>query len=679
MSIGSRSSKRIIIIAIIFLAASILLWRLFFKPHEPASAFLFTNTTSQNIRDEYRQSLSLKDGTPISFTASPGSNSLLTFGLGVPKTDWENETDTYTIKIRVKSGKKEKEYKAELSPAEVKSDRRWKDYSFDLSEFHNRQTQVTLQLTTKERDKEVFLSQMKVVNKQSEIHKPNVLLITIDTLRKDHLSAYGYSKNTSPFLDSFSKSSVVFTKAISTAPLTVPSITSIMTSLYYSEHGLKDNRSVFDQNKMTLAEVFRRNMFSTAAFVGNAVLRKNRNLDKGFDVYNCFLPGTEINRRLPERNAEQLTNAAVAWLRSHKDERWFLWLHYQDPHAPYMPPPPYDIKFKMNSTPVVLRDVKDFTGKGGIPDYAKLPGIFDLNNYLARYDGEIFFADKEIGRFLNELASAQLMDRTIVAITSDHGESLGENEHYFAHGHNVTPELLDVPLILYGENINPQMLQHRVSLIDLPSTLLKLTGIEKPKSFRGKDLFESSKERILFAEQPDKRWAAFKGDDEAIYERTGQFNSPTGWNDGKRIIDQWIQQHVSGGLLFRFADFNGTAILKSNQNLKRIHLSEGEEQDRITLSDKEASIVLNASGNDVDWVFVEPASDAELSISGVNVFDQNGELLNSPFHMEAIPVRTKSSSASNRVSIARIERRTRDLNISTEHAEELKSLGYVAD
>ena len=85
-----------------------------------------------------------------------------------------------------------------------------------------------------------------------------------------------------------------------------------MTSTYYSEHGVRDNRSVFDQSKMTLAEVFRRNMYTTSAFIGNAVLRKNRNLDKGFDVYNCLLPGTEINRRLPERNAEQLTTAAVA-------------------------------------------------------------------------------------------------------------------------------------------------------------------------------------------------------------------------------------------------------------------------------------------------------------------------------------------------------------------------------
>jgi arylsulfatase A-like enzyme len=451
-----------------------------------------------------------------------------------------------------------------------------------------------------------------------------------------------------------------------------------MTSTYYSEHGLKDNRSVFDQSMTTLAEVFHRNQFSTAAFVGNAVLRKNRNLDKGFDVYNCFLPGSEINRRLPERNAEQLTNAAVAWLKSHKDERWFLWLHYQDPHAPYMPPSPYDNQFKLTSTPVLLNDVEDFTGKGGIPNYAKIPGIFDLNTYVAKYDGEIFFADKEIGRFFKELVNAELMERTIVAVTADHGESLGENGHYFAHGHNVTPELLDVPLILHGENINPQMLQHRVSLIDLPSTLLKLTGIEKPKSFRGKDLFVPEQERVLFAEQPDKRWAAFKGNDEAIYERTGEFSSPTRWNDGKKIIDQFIQQHVSGGLLLRFAEFNGTVILKSDRDLKRIHLSGGEEQDRIFLADKEASIVLTASGNDVDWIFVEPAPDAQLNISGVDVFNSNGEPLNSPFQMNAIPVGGKSST-SNKVSIVRIDRRTKELNISTEQAEELKSLGYVAN
>ena len=117
-----------------------------------------------------------------------------------------------------------------------------------------------------------------------------------------------------------------------------------------------------------------------------------------------------------------------------------------------------------------------------------------LLDTMAKYH----FRDKEIGRFLKELSNAGLTDRTIVAVTSDHGESLGENDHYFAHGHNVTHELVDVPLMLHGKNINAQMCQHRVSLIDLPSTLLNLSGIEKPNSFRGTDLFETQEQQEFY-------------------------------------------------------------------------------------------------------------------------------------------------------------------------------------
>src|SRR5262249_53945429 len=151
-------------------------------------------------------------------------------------------------------------------------------------------------------------------------------------------SAYGYVRQTTPEIDAFARRSILFAKAYSAAPMTVPSVTSIMTSAYYTEHLVPDNRSSFAGNLPTLAQVLHNNGYTTAAFVGNALLRANRKLDAGFDVYNAFLPSSEINRRLPERAAKQLNAAALPWLQAHRTDRFFLWLHYQDPHAPYMPP-----------------------------------------------------------------------------------------------------------------------------------------------------------------------------------------------------------------------------------------------------------------------------------------------------------------------------------------------------
>jgi hypothetical protein len=270
------------------------------------------------------------------------------------------------------------------------------------------------------------------------------------------------------------------------------------------------------------------------------------------------------------------------------------------------------------------------------------------------------------------------MDQTTIAVTADHGESFGENDHYFAHGHNVTHELIDIPMILRGKNINPQMIHHRVSSIDLPVTLLNLNDIQPPKAFRGKNMFEANDQRVLVAEQPDKRWAAFKGDNEVVYEWNGQFTGSSKWNDGKKFLDQFIQQHLSGGLLFHFSNFNGTATLKSDTRIKRMYLIGGEDQDRISMNDQDVLITMNSSAPDSDWIFVEPSANAELTLSGVNAFDSSGKSLISPFRMESI-TEQKASGTMSGVTISRLARRTRSVTLTPEQSEELKSLGYLSD
>jgi arylsulfatase len=346
---------------------------------------------------------------------------------------------------------------------------------------------------------------MPVGCRPGEQLRPNVLLITVDTLRADHLGSYGFGFDTSPNIDALAAGGVVFEKAIAAAGKTAPAHASILTSRYVREHSVgHGNGDSALGTETTLAEHFRDAGYATAAFVSNIFLTGRIGLGRGFDVFDDELTTPEINRpHVVERLAQDTTERALAWLRGPRNRPFLLWMHYQDPHGPYAPPPAERDRFRLPAAP----DEKELplqrgnSAPGGIPAYQVLPNLRRVSEYRSRYAGEIFYADRWIGEIIAAAKTAGARD-TIVLLTADHGESFGENGHYFKHTHTTTPEVARVPLIIRARGLAPERRSEIVSHVDILPTLLDLAGLPAPSDASGISL-------VPLAGKPVKRLERF--------------------------------------------------------------------------------------------------------------------------------------------------------------------------
>jgi hypothetical protein len=281
-----------------------------------------------------------------------------------------------------------------------------------------------------------------------------VVLITLDTLRADHVGSYGASQAHTPNLDTIATAGVRFDTAISPTPLTLPSHTSLMTGLDPPEHGVRHNAvERLGGGIPTLAEHFRAAGYATAAFVGALVLDRRFGLDRGFEVYDDAMAGrVSATVGFAERPADRVVDAALAWLDG-APERFFLWVHFYDPHANYRPPPGFAAAF------------------------ASRP-----------YAGEIAFADAQLGRLLAELRGRWPEDGTLLLATSDHGESLGEHGEP-THSYSIYEATQHVPLLMSGPGLPRGLaLTAPVRLVDVAPTLLALAGAEPLPDIAGRDL-----------------------------------------------------------------------------------------------------------------------------------------------------------------------------------------------
>src|SRR6185295_9907135 len=293
--------------------------------------------------------------------------------------------------------------------------------------------------------------------------QPNVLLVTIDTLRADHVGCYGHPGSVTPVLDGLAARGVRFATAVAHVPLTGPSHASILTGRTPLGHGLRDNGGfALPAQARSLAEDFRKAGYRTAAFVSGFPLDRRFGFDRGFETYDDHLPKGNDRRRTPyvERFADATTDAVLRWLATASPQNaaqpapWFLWVHYYDPHAPYEPP---------------VTDLAD--------RYRRSP-----------YDGEIAFVDRQLGRLLQTLDARGETSRTIVLVTADHGESLGEHGEG-THGIFLYDATLRVPWIMAG----PQIVAGRVSRtiarsIDVLPTLLDYAGLPQRSDVDGRSL-----------------------------------------------------------------------------------------------------------------------------------------------------------------------------------------------
>ncbi len=291
-------------------------------------------------------------------------------------------------------------------------------------------------------------------------HKPlnyNLLLITIDTLRADHLGCYGYKLIETPNIDKLASEGVLFSQAITPAPITLPSHSSIMTGLYPVQHGVQNNGNFFlDKDVVTLAEVMKEHGYMTGACIGSFVLDSVFGLDQGFDFYNDnFNPGKKRRYFLyNERNAGEVNKVAIQWLERQEDNKFFLWIHYFDPHSPYFPPFPYNLNYR---------------------------------NRL--YDGEIAYVDTCLGELFNRMNEMELTDKTLIILVADHGEGLGDHNE-LTHAVFIYDSTIHVPLIINypGLKEKGRTVSAMVSTIDIMPTVLDILGFKPINGLAGKSI-----------------------------------------------------------------------------------------------------------------------------------------------------------------------------------------------
>jgi choline-sulfatase len=292
---------------------------------------------------------------------------------------------------------------------------------------------------------------------QMKQDRPSVILVSVDTLRADHLGCYGGKYIPTPHIDALTRGGTLFSQIDSQVPMTLPSHTVLFTSTYPFWNRTEENGERVPGGAVTLAAVLRLHGYHTAAFIGGFVLDRRFGLDQGFEIYDSPFavhqqPGNEtISLKRP---APQVTQAASNWVRSNSDQPFFVFLHIFDLHMPYEFP----------------------------PHYARLDGD--------EYDSELGNIDQVLGRFWHELDRMGLFKRSLIIFTSDHGESLGDHGEQ-THGYFIYESTLHVPLIIHwpaGSDSYPAQVTSPASLIDVAPTILQFLNIPAPKTFQGRTL-----------------------------------------------------------------------------------------------------------------------------------------------------------------------------------------------
>ncbi len=389
----------------------------------------------------------------------------------------------------------------------------------------------------------------------------NILLITIDTLRADHLSSYGYPRTTSPAIDRLAAEGVRFELPIVQWPKTAPSFASIFTATYPKDNGIvrKVGEQLPYEFKM-LAEVLADHGYATRAVVANGAVASEFHFNQGFDEYIESWKLAPPSEKVQNTSAEMITELAKTLMGNHDpDKPYFLWVHYLDPHFPYEAPQPWTDRFQGDesydgSVKIDISRDRPKRQMTGIGFTQVLGGSDELAFYVARYDAEISYVDAQIGALLDHLGSQGLLERTLTVVSSDHGESLGDHNYFFDHGRFGFQPGLRVPLIFtYPGVIEPRVETGAVELITLAPTLLEAAGVllEEHRWMQGHSLWplligdESASKRrpIAFSEAgyaverkwqriildgrfkliyaravPEQRWIAGKDNPFALYD-----------------------------------------------------------------------------------------------------------------------------------------------------------------
>lgn len=337
---------------------------------------------------------------------------------------------------------------------------------------------------------------------QSRPQRPNILLISVDTLRADHMSLYGYARPTTPFIDRLARDGVFFRHAYSATAWTGSSHASLFTGVYPPVHQMHHQEMKLAPGWPTLAGYLKSMGYSTHAIVSGPMVETRLGFGQGFDEFDestykskldlaalrkeVDYPKITEDKALEEiylyktQTGPVVREAAERFLQSAPADPWFLFLHLWDVHGDYNPPPQFNV-FDPDYTGWLKADMKDERIKEGLAER-------DLEHFKALYDGEVLWTDYQIGLLLNTLRQLPQADNTCVILFSDHGEEFFEYGNK-GHGHHLHDILIRVPLIFYWPGrLSPCVVDHPVSLLDVAPTLFALLGAERPAHFQGQSL-----------------------------------------------------------------------------------------------------------------------------------------------------------------------------------------------
>jgi len=315
---------------------------------------------------------------------------------------------------------------------------------------------------------------MSCTNKQhKKDQRPNVILIVVDTLRADHVDCYGNKRTTTPHIDALAREGILFKNAISTAPWTLPSVASILTSQYPSVLGIREEYVKLDQRFTLLPEVLKNHDYSTYGVTSAPLVTSNIGFGRGYDDYNEeHLSGHE------SVSSPGVTEQSVSFVKKPHTKPFFLFSYYFDPHYNYILHkkynyyPSYKGKLRSNHSISALWRYRDQFSKD------------DIKYLVSLYDSEIAFTDEHIGKLINELKKQGMYDNSVIIITADHGEEFMERG-WIGHSITLHQELIRVPLIMKFPGLEARKINTPVSLIDIMPTICSYLGIQIPNGLDG--------------------------------------------------------------------------------------------------------------------------------------------------------------------------------------------------
>lgn len=333
---------------------------------------------------------------------------------------------------------------------------------------------------------------------------PNIVLVSIDSLREDHLGYYGYSNATSPNIDAFASQSLVFTNHTATSSWTLPTHMSMLTGLYPSTHKVIDGRYRLSRKFITLAEVAKNQRYTTAGFISGPLLKAKFGYAQGFDIYDDHCSSSTHIKSHRDITNTALTKAVTNWLTQNLHRRFFLFVHFWDVHYDYIPPKSYEV-----FDPTYRGDIDPLDFESNEKIHADM-NPHDLNHIISLYDGEILWTDHHFGRILDCLEELNLTEKTIVVLTSDHGEEFFEHGKK-GHTKNLYETVLDTPLILHIPSGPIGESTALASHVDIMPTLVLFMKSPVPQELDGIDLLDhelDTDDRLVYSELFDHQFAA---------------------------------------------------------------------------------------------------------------------------------------------------------------------------